>query len=140
MTDTGKPTVLQVSTSDRAGGAEAVALNLHRALLRRGYTAWLAVGRARLVQEPGVLEIQNGSTAWSSRSWRRYAALMKSQRPRRAAIARAGSVPLLQAIGDGTFGLMKRPANAGKGLDGVVTCAPGYDNPATTLLEGGAGR
>jgi beta-lysine 5,6-aminomutase alpha subunit len=51
-----------------------------------------------------------------------------------------GSVPLLQAIGDGTFGLMKRPANAGKGLDGVVTCAPGYDNPATTLLEGDAGR
>jgi beta-lysine 5,6-aminomutase alpha subunit len=51
-----------------------------------------------------------------------------------------GSVPLLQAIGDGTFGLMKRPANAGKGLDGVVRRAPGYDNPATTLLEGGAGR
>ena len=44
-------------------------------------------------------------------------------------------VPLLQAIGDGTFGLMKRPADAGKGLDGVVRRAPGYDNPATTLLE-----
>ena len=51
-----------------------------------------------------------------------------------------GSVPLLQAIGDGTFGLMKRPADRGKGLDGVVMCAPGYDNPATTLLEGDAGR
>ena len=51
-----------------------------------------------------------------------------------------GSVPLLQAIGDGTFGLMKRPADKGKGLDGVVICAPGYDNPATTLLEGDAGR
>ena len=47
-----------------------------------------------------------------------------------------GSVPLLAAIGDGTFGLMKRPADRGKGLDGVVTCAPGYDNPATALLEG----
>ncbi len=46
-----------------------------------------------------------------------------------------GSVPLLQAISDGTFGLMKRPADAGKGLDGVVKRAPGYDNPATTLLE-----
>jgi beta-lysine 5,6-aminomutase alpha subunit len=45
-----------------------------------------------------------------------------------------GSVPLLQAISDGTFGLMKRPVDAGKGLDGVVRCAPGYDNPATTLL------
>ncbi len=51
-----------------------------------------------------------------------------------------GSVPLLQAIGDGTFGLMKRPADKGKGLDGVVMCGPGYDNPATTLLEGDAGR
>ena len=48
-----------------------------------------------------------------------------------------GSVPLLQAIGDGTFGLMKRPADAGKGLDGVVERAPGYDNPASTLLEAG---
>ncbi len=44
-------------------------------------------------------------------------------------------VPLLAAIGDGTFGLMKRPADAGKGLDGVVRRAPGYDNPASTLLE-----
>jgi len=45
-----------------------------------------------------------------------------------------GSVPLLHAISDGTFGLMKRPADAGKGLDGVVKRAPGYDNPASTLL------
>ena len=48
---------------------------------------------------------------------------------------RSGDVPLLAAIGDGTFGLMKRPADKGKGLDGVVKRAPGYDNPATTLLE-----
>jgi beta-lysine 5,6-aminomutase alpha subunit len=56
-----------------------------------------------------------------------------------------GSVPLLAAIGDGTFGLMKRPADAGKGLEGVVKCAPGYDNPASTLLattrtDGGTAR
>ena len=31
-----------------------------------------------------------------------------------------GKAPLLEAIGDGTFGLMKRPADAGKGLDGVA--------------------
>ena len=43
---------------------------------------------------------------------------------------------LLAAIGDGTFGLMKRPADAGKGLDGVVAQARGYLNPATDLLEG----
>lgn len=44
---------------------------------------------------------------------------------------------LLDAIADGTFGLMKRPADAGKGLDGVVRKADDYDNPATTLLEEG---
>ncbi len=35
-----------------------------------------------------------------------------------------GRAPLLEAIADGTFGLMKRPADAGKGLDGVVRRAP----------------
>ena len=48
-----------------------------------------------------------------------------------------GKAPLLEAIADGTFGLMKRPATAGKGLDGVVRRAEGYDNPAVTLLETG---
>jgi beta-lysine 5,6-aminomutase alpha subunit len=31
---------------------------------------------------------------------------------------------------------MKRPANAGRGLDGVAEKAPGYFNPATEDLEG----
>lgn len=43
---------------------------------------------------------------------------------------------LLDAIADGTFGLMKRPADAGRGLDGVARKAPGYYNPATEILEG----
>jgi beta-lysine 5,6-aminomutase alpha subunit len=50
---------------------------------------------------------------------------------------------LLDAIGDGTFGLMKRPADRGKGLEGVVEKASGpagYDNPAVTLLERGRAR
>jgi beta-lysine 5,6-aminomutase alpha subunit len=51
-----------------------------------------------------------------------------------------GDAPLLAAIADGTFGLMKRPADAGKGLEGVVAKASGYDNPATTLLETGQTR
>lgn len=42
---------------------------------------------------------------------------------------------LLTAIGDGTFGIMKRPADRGKGLDGVVAHAADYYNPATELLE-----
>jgi beta-lysine 5,6-aminomutase alpha subunit len=43
---------------------------------------------------------------------------------------------LLDAIADGTFGLMKRPADAGRGLDGVARKAPDYYNPATEILEG----
>jgi beta-lysine 5,6-aminomutase alpha subunit len=48
-----------------------------------------------------------------------------------------GWAPLLEAIADGTFGHMKRPADQGKGLDGVAAKAQDYDNPATTLLEQG---
>ena len=38
------------------------------------------------------------------------------------------------ALGDGTFGLMKRPADQGRGLDGVVRRAEGYRNPVTEVL------
>jgi beta-lysine 5,6-aminomutase alpha subunit len=48
----------------------------------------------------------------------------------------AGDPPLLAAIADGTFGLMKRPPDAGRGLDGVARKAPEYFNPATEILEG----
>ena len=44
---------------------------------------------------------------------------------------------LLNAIGDGTFGLMKRPQDAGRGLDGVARKSPAYYNPAIELLEEG---
>ncbi len=49
-----------------------------------------------------------------------------------------GAAPLLEAIGDGSFGLMKRPADRGKGYDGVVRRARDYWNPATEILEGRA--
>ena len=42
---------------------------------------------------------------------------------------------LLEAIADGTFGLMRRPADGGRGLDGVAKKAPDYFNPASDLLE-----
>ncbi|QIX26687.1 lysine 2,3-aminomutase [Nocardioides sp. JQ2195] len=42
---------------------------------------------------------------------------------------------LLDAIADGTFGLMKRPSDAGRGLDGVAEKSDAYYNPATDLLE-----
>jgi beta-lysine 5,6-aminomutase alpha subunit len=44
---------------------------------------------------------------------------------------------LLTAIGDGTFGLMRRPADRGRGLDGVVERAEGYVNPVAEMLEAG---
>lgn len=37
--------ILQISTGDRLGGAEAVARNLQRAYRERGHSSWLAVGR-----------------------------------------------------------------------------------------------
>ncbi|MGL5824803.1 MAG: lysine 5,6-aminomutase subunit alpha [Nocardioides sp.] len=48
------------------------------------------------------------------------------------------AAPLLAAIAEGTFGLMKRPADAGRGLDGVARRAPEYFNPAVDILEGGS--
>jgi beta-lysine 5,6-aminomutase alpha subunit len=47
---------------------------------------------------------------------------------------------LLNAIADGTFGIMKRPADAGRGLDGVEKHQPDYYNPATELLEAGQSK
>jgi beta-lysine 5,6-aminomutase alpha subunit len=41
---------------------------------------------------------------------------------------------LLNAIADGTFGLMKRPPTGGKGADGVIEKATGYRNPAVEEL------
>ena len=45
---------------------------------------------------------------------------------------------LLAAIAEGTFGLMKRPPDGGKGADGVIAKADTYRNPALDLLESGA--
>ncbi len=42
---------------------------------------------------------------------------------------------LLAAIAAGTFGLMKRPPDGGKGADGVIAKAEGYRNPAADLLD-----
>ena len=60
----------------------------------------------------------------------------REHRPADQILAHESRTGLLDAIGDGTFGLMKRPADAGRGLDGVAVKAPGYFNPATDILEG----
>jgi len=42
---------------------------------------------------------------------------------------------LLTAIAEGTFGLMRRPADGGRGLAGVIERADDYVNPVGELLE-----
>ncbi|GAA3986648.1 D-lysine 5,6-aminomutase subunit alpha [Allokutzneria multivorans] len=53
-------------------------------------------------------------------------------------LERIGRDGLLKAIAEGTFGLMKRPPEGGKGADGVVVKAEEYFNPAIEMLETGA--
>ena len=55
-------------------------------------------------------------------------------------LERIGAEGLLAAIADGTFGLMRRPADRGKGLDGVAAKAEDYLNPVAELLEPIAGE
>jgi beta-lysine 5,6-aminomutase alpha subunit len=50
-------------------------------------------------------------------------------------LRRIGRDGLLGAIADGTFGITRRPADGGRGLDGVIARADGYFNPATEILE-----
>jgi len=59
-------TILQVGTSDRAGGAERVMMDLHAEYQRRGLDAWVAVGFKR-TDAPNVLEMPNdaGRSAWA---------------------------------------------------------------------------
>ncbi|WP_433604350.1 lysine 5,6-aminomutase subunit alpha TIM-barrel domain-containing protein [Dactylosporangium sp. CA-139114] len=51
-------------------------------------------------------------------------------------LERIGGQGLLDAIGEGTFGIMRRPADRGKGLDGVARRAEDYWNPTEALLTG----
>jgi len=50
-------------------------------------------------------------------------------------LRRIGAEGLLNAIADGTFGITRRPADGGRGLDGVIEQAGGYFNPAAELLD-----
>jgi beta-lysine 5,6-aminomutase alpha subunit len=42
---------------------------------------------------------------------------------------------LLAAIGDGTFGIMRRPADRGKGLEGVAKHEADFYNPTIEILD-----
>ncbi len=67
--------VLAVNASVAGGGAERVALSLHRAYRERGVDALLAVG-SRNAEEPGTFEVPRdaGRSAWArtllARAWR----------------------------------------------------------------------
>jgi beta-lysine 5,6-aminomutase alpha subunit len=50
-------------------------------------------------------------------------------------LERIAADTLLDAIADGTFGIMKRPADRGKGLSGVAAHEPDYYNPVTEALS-----
>jgi len=52
-----------------------------------------------------------------------------------ALLRKIGADGLLTAIAHGTFGITRRPADGGRGLDGVIERADGYLNPATEILE-----
>ncbi len=51
-------------------------------------------------------------------------------------LERIAAEGLFEAIADGTFGVTRRPADGGRGGEGVVRRAEGYLNPAGELLEG----
>ena len=50
--------ILQISTSDKGGGAEKIALDIHRGYLARGCQSWLAVGQKHS-NDPTILRIPN---------------------------------------------------------------------------------
>lgn len=59
-------TILQVIPNDGGGGAEKVAIDLHRAYLARGFDSWLAVGAPRTAL-PNAVQIPNTAyrSAWA---------------------------------------------------------------------------
>lgn len=93
---TGVRSILQVSSANRGGGAEAVAVALHEAFRRRDLAAQLAVGRVRGAGSAGVFRIAQGFGL----GWRLHELLDARMRFRAARLARAVAEPgtLLDAI------------------------------------------
>lgn len=67
--------ILQVSTSDAAGGAETVAWNLFRAYQERGHDSWLAVGGKRTA-DSDVIIVPNDS---NSAGWSHVCSVLKGR-------------------------------------------------------------
>lgn len=84
--------ILQLSPSDRQGGAEAVALTLHEGFLGAGRDATLAVGR-QYGRTRGVQQIRQGRGRWNSVWWRLHDAAESRRRWRLARLARIPAEP-----------------------------------------------
>ena len=59
--------ILQLNTSDRGGGAEAICYNLHRSFRERGHSAQMLVG-SRMTDDPdvGLISFKAGGSGWKS--------------------------------------------------------------------------
>jgi glycosyltransferase involved in cell wall biosynthesis len=79
--------VLQVATSDGAGGAQAIARALMDGLRERGHRCWTAVGE-RVGSDPDVLELRRLAPAWT----RFWSGIADGRRERYGPIARAARV------------------------------------------------
>jgi glycosyltransferase involved in cell wall biosynthesis len=100
--------ILQVSRSNVGGGAERVALELHRQYRLVGHEAVLAVGHATSSVSAGVIEMNTPGLSWSAHS-----SAVSHGWPRLARMARAAATPgvaldVLQGREDFRF-----PATAG---------------------------
>jgi glycosyltransferase involved in cell wall biosynthesis len=92
------PQILQVSTYDRSGGAEKVALGLSEVYRVRGYESWLAVGY-KVGIDPKVIRIPNdGHQSRWVRFWRRVQSNLQPMDCR--APGPAKSLSAIEAIGE----------------------------------------
>src|SRR4051794_25707742 len=65
--------ILQVSASDRMGGAERIAATLCASYRERGHESWMAVGQ-KTTEDAGVFVIDNeGRRSGWARFWRKMA-------------------------------------------------------------------
>jgi beta-lysine 5,6-aminomutase alpha subunit len=52
-----------------------------------------------------------------------------------ALLERIAETGLFQAIDEATFGDVSRKIDEGRGIEGIVTCEPGYFNPVVELMR-----
>jgi glycosyltransferase involved in cell wall biosynthesis len=91
------PAILQVNTTDVAGGAARVAWDLFQAYRARGYPSWLAVGRKR-TDDPDVIAIPNEASrhVWA-RGWRKISQRLERAEALRKLSGAAGRLTALLA-------------------------------------------